>query len=198
MKSISPAVQWGVQKLILVLLIASLFCIAKFLQHSVFIAFCINSHIAFFSLPAAVMTLAALVTPFIAMPGLFIGNLVVNYIYDTGPNQLDLITQSLIPVLAIAIVLVTTFRLCPPFREFHQSDDRLSRIDAIDIFYFCVLYAVVDGILWKLAIGFELIDQDPFPVAMIGIKMFGNLTGSFLVFVAINLMFSLYIRLRRL
>lgn len=149
-----------------------------------------------FYLPAAIITLGSLVSPIPALVGIFFGQLISNAQADDLSRSLDVVLISCVPMISAGAAVASTAFFNPRFREFHRPQERFSQIDAIDIFYFCCLYAIINVSLSKLLFHFEIQNPVAFPPIIVLGMAFGDLAGSFLVFVFLNLSFSLYLRFR--
>lgn len=184
------------QKLAITIGIAALFCIANVIQRQLLYTLSIGPRSSLFYLPAAVITLGSLVSPVAALSGIFLGSLLMNWLAGDLTHSLDIVLFSFVPTLAASIAVVSTAYFNQRFRDFHSPQDRFSQIDAIDIFYFCSLYAIINVSLSKLLFYYEIQDPIAFPPIMVLGMAFGDLTGSFLVFIVLNVTFSLYTRFR--
>lgn len=184
------------QKVVISISIALLLCLASTIQKSALAFLSFGPRASLFYLPAAVITLGSLVSPVSAMIGIVTGAMLFNSFNRTFEHLGDMVLVSTVPALAAGFAVVTTYLFSPRFREFHQPKDRFSQIDGLDIFYFCSLYAFSNLALSEFLNYFTNQDPIEFPPMTVFGMIFGDLTGSFLGFVAINLLFSLYIRLR--
>ena len=158
--------------------------------------FALGPRSSLFYLPAAVVVLGSLVTPLASMAAIFLGNFAFQSVLDAQGNDIDIMFNSLIPVIASGLAVLMTVYINPRFRDFHSPQNRFSQIDAIDIFYFCVIYATFNVCLSEALVYIQDHGQMNIIPSQIFAMAFGDLTGSFLVFIGLNLSFSAFIRLR--
>ena len=183
-------------KLTIALCVVILYCISDIIQKHALYAFSFGPASTLFYLPAAVITLGSLISPIASLGGIFVGAFICNYLVHDVSHFFEVMLVSLVPVIAAATAVISTCYFNPRFRDFHHLKERFSQIDAIDIFYFCSLYSVINVSLLKLILYFGIQDPVAFPPVMVLAMAFGDLTGSFLVFIILSLLFSLYLKLR--
>lgn len=158
--------------------------------------FDIDRRISLFYIPAAVITLSALTLRYAAVPGIFVGYAVINFAQNsTNPESAILLSlaPAIVTITTIVILSLTSRRM----GNFLRPHSTLSEIDAFDILLFCASYGVINATLHHILF---LYDADfGIPVSpMTALQMmFGDLTGSFLGFIALNLAFSIVKRIMR-
>jgi hypothetical protein len=130
------------------------------------------------------------------MFGVFFGGLFSQSVTDVQYGAVGFLLTSLVPPIASGLAILITIYLNPRFREFHESQDRFSELDAIDIFYFCVLYATFNVCLSEVIDYFQNDGSLNIVPGQIFAMAFGDLTGSFLVFVFLNIGFTQITRFR--
>ena len=161
------------------------------------LTFNIGPRISLFYLPAAVITLSTLAFRFGATPGIFVGYLAIN-LASYGNFELNAVALSLAPplvaTLTIAILSVSRQRI----GDFLKPQSTLSDIDAFDILLFCAAYGLINAGLHHLLFYFDQGLTGPLSFLSVLQMMFGDLTGSFLGFIALNLGYSLFARAWRL
>lgn len=159
-------------------------------------AFDIDQRISLFYIPAAVITLSTLTLRFYAIPGIFVGYLVVNLALH-GEDLISAVALSATPPLVAAATISGLSLISTRINMFLKPQATLIDVDAYDIFLFCAGYGVINTSLHHIL--FFLDERLSIPVSPFTAlqMMFGDLTGSFLGFIALNLSFSLISRIVR-
>lgn len=156
-------------------------------------AFNIDDRISLFYLPAAVITLSALTLRYHSVIGIFLGYTAINL--TTGyKDLLSALVLSTTPAIVTAATIALLSMLSRRLDQFFSPTSTLADIDAIDILFFCAGYGLINASLHHLLFYFDPKLGAPVSLISVGQMMFGDLTGSFLGFIALNLCFSLLSR----
>ena len=167
-----------------------LFLIVFTVQIIWIIGFVTIDDLCLFYLPAMVVVLTALIFSYTALLGVFLGNLICTYLTLNSLQFYSLVTLSAVPALSGAIAIFMCSHTNKNIREFLGSAPSGSEIDALDIFYFCAVYSIVHSLILFLYGGFgqgasiEVIINQTCGI------LFGNLSGSFIGFIGVNLVYT--------
>ena len=154
----------------------------------------LDPHISVFYIPAGVITMSALVSPRAAPIGIFVGALIGTRLYHPMPELIDDIPLVGVHSLAAFAAVVLLYWLKSSLSDLFNDDRGLPDIDGIDVFYFCCIYGVINTSLYQILFAVDQNYDVKFSMLTTFGMWFGDLTGSFLVFIALNLG---YILLRR-
>ena len=148
--------------------------------------------ICLFYVPAMGVVLSVLVFSYQALFGVFLGICVSNVFVTDYAGFYQLMGMSLVPTLSAAAALYMSVRSNKNIRNFLGPAPLASEIDALDIFYFCTVYAMINSIIPPVY-GFFLSEtgRSGSFIHLAG-TMFGNLSGAFLGFVIVNVGYSLF------
>lgn len=166
------------------------------LQIQYLAGFDIDQRISLFYVPAAVITLSALTLRYVASIGIFLGYAAINFaVYRNDPANALLL--SLVPpsvtLSTIALLSLASKRI----GNFFKPNSTLAEIDAFDIMIFCASYGVINASYHHLLFFFDPHLGTAVSSLTAIQMMFGDLTGSFLGFVALNLGYSVLTRVVR-
>ena len=152
----------------------------------------LTDRIAIFYLPAAVITIGSLLFGYYASIGIFLGCAFLNFYLSPELHFASNLALSVIPGLTSALTLLFTTLTNRHIKGFLAPKVRYSDIDAIDILYFCIVHAVINTFSHQAL--FKLIPElsSPEDLGLAFSMLLGDLTGSFLVFVMLNLLFSAF------
>ena len=177
-----------------VVVIAALTWLAHHFQNMHLEFLDIDPHISLFYIPAGVITMAALVSPQAAPIGIFLGAIASTRMYHPMPDFMLDIPLALIHSLASFAAVAILYALEAKLEDLFRDDRGLPDIDGIDVFYFCCIYGIINTALYQILFAIDpRYDVHFSAITTLGM-WFGDLTGSFLVFIALNLG---YILLRR-
>lgn len=177
-------------------LVAACLTLAYAFQIHYLSAFDIDARVSLFYIPAAVITLSALTLRYFAAVGIFIGYAAINLVEHTTdiPGALLLsAVPALVTIATISLLSVLFSRI----GRFFSPTSTLIDIDAFDILLFCAGYGVINASLHHLLFYFDPGLTTPVSLLSVTQMMFGDLTGSFLGFIVLNLAYSLLIRFHR-
>jgi hypothetical protein len=175
--------------------IAALTWFAHHFQNLHLAFFDLDPRISLFYIPAGVISMSALVSPKAAPVGIFIGALIATRMYHPMPDFSADIPLVAIHSVAAFMAVVILYRLKSSLDDLFRDDRGLPDIDGIDVFYFCCIYGIINTSLYQILFWFNPHYAVIFSIVTTIGMWFGDLTGSFLVFVALNLG---YTALRRL
>lgn len=159
-------------------------------------SFDIAERISLFYLPAAVITLSALTMRYGAALGIFIGYAAIN-LYVHGSDPTSALLLSLVPPAVMIATIAVLSILSKRIDSFFRPHSTLIEVDAFDILLFCAGYGVINASLHHILFYLDTQFATPVSPFTIGQMMFGDLTGSFLGFIALNIGYSLLVRLMR-
>lgn len=177
-------------------MIAGCLVAVYYFQISYLSSFDIEPRISLFYLPAAVITLSTLTFRFGATPGIFAGYLAIN-LSQNGILQISTLALSLAPPIVAALTTAILSVSRQRIGIFLKPRSTIADIDALDVLFFCAAYGLINTALHHLLF---FIDEDlTGPVSPLSAMqmMFGDLTGSFLGFIALNLGYSIVTRVWR-
>ena len=170
-----------------IMIVATLMVVAFYLQRKCLGIFKLHDHVSLFYIPAAVTTLSSLMIGYPAAIGVFLGGLAINfYLYPhlhAGSN----IAVAFIPALVAVITLIATSltnRTAAAMRHIRLD---YSKITIFEVFSFCLIYSIFNTIIYQFLYINDLELGVPFDVIMFVGLTLGDLSGSFLVFLLINL-----------
>ena len=159
-------------------------------------AFDVGQRISLFYIPAAVITLSALTLRQQAAFGVFLGYGVINLVMH-DEYKLDAIILSLTPPVVMVLTIALLSLVSRRIGHFFGPSSTLADIDAFDILLFCAGYGIVNASLHNLLFYLDPTFATPVSALSVVQMMFGDLTGSFLGFIGLNLSYSVMSRLIR-
>lgn len=169
--------------------------IAAYLFQSRFLAmFDHDDRISLFYTPAAVITLSALTLRYHAALGIFLGYVSIN-LFQFGHDIPDALLLSLAPPLVTIATIAILSTASRRIGNFFKPNATLIEIDAFDILLFCAGYGLVNASLHHVLFYFDGKIGTSVSISTMLKMMFGDLTGSFLGFIILNLAYSLVTRL---
>jgi hypothetical protein len=178
-------------------MIVSLTLIAFFSFQIRYLAnFDVDQRVSLFYLPAAVITLSALTLRYHAIIGIFLGYGAIN-LYFSGNDILSALILSLTPAIVTAATIALMSLFSYRIDKFFSPTSTLADIDAYDILLFCTGYGIINASLHHILFYFDPKFGTPVSLRSVVEMMFGDLTGSFLGFVILNLSFSILSRILR-
>ncbi len=150
----------------------------------------INDRVSIFYIPAAVITISSLSLGYMAAPGIFLGALIINFsLYptmDAYANILISCVPALVSALTIAVMTIGNTKI----RDFLRPGMGYTQIDAIDILYFCILHSILNTSIHQLLFFFKAEYGVQFDMFSLMSMMLGDLSGSFLIFILLNIGFT--------
>ena len=150
----------------------------------------INDRVSIFYIPAAVITISSLSLGYMAAPGIFLGALIINFsLYptmDAYANILISCVPALVSALTIAVMTIGNTKI----RDFLRPGMAYTQIDAIDILYFCILHSILNTSIHQLLFFVKTEYGVQFDMFSLMSMMLGDLSGSFLVFILLNIGFT--------
>jgi len=152
-------------------------------------------HVCLFFLPAMVVVLAALVLSYHALGGVFVGMCIGNYYTLESVQWYRLLGMSAVPAISGMISIYVSSGTNKNIRDFLDVVPSISEIDALDILYFCVIYSISNSVLYGLNSLTDYVQGNHFTLTYFLGTLFGELSGSFIGFVMLNLGYSLISRL---
>ena len=191
LKHKSPLVRFPVDAWRKITMVACLMVISFTFQHTCLQFININDRVAIFYLPASVITLSSLTLGVPASIGILFGCLAVNMTMIPGASGLEKLIISCIPALSSFGALSVMIRSNQRIRDLMRPSTSFSDIDAFDILSFCGLYSVFNTSSHQFLFAINSDFNAPPDVRSVLGMFFGDLTGSFLVFIVLNLIFSL-------
>lgn len=159
-------------------------------------AFDIDQRISLFYIPAAVITLSALTMRYGASLGIFLGYSAVN-LYGGSVNIENALLLSATPALVSMTTIAVLSLVSKRIGSFFKPNSTLIEVDAFDILFFCAGYGLINASLHHLLFYFDTSFGTPISPLSVTQMMFGDLTGSFLGFIALNLAYSTAMRFAR-
>ena len=159
-------------------------------------AFDIDQRISLFYVPAAVITLSALTLRYRAAIGIFAGYAAINFFLH-GNDPLGAVLLSMAPPTVTILTIALISMVSPRIGNFFKPNSTLVEVDAFDILLFCAGYGVINASLHNLLFFLDARFGTPVSALTVIQMMFGDLTGSFLGFVALNLSYSVLLRVIR-
>lgn len=182
------------EKIYTVIIIAVLLIIAQYIQTNVLSSVLIAPSTSLFYVPAAIAILATIIAPYYSAVGILVGQTAA--ILLIVPN--NSLGSSLTKALLMALGGITTAKLLimfnPKFRNIDRPKANLSGLDAYDIMLACFIYAVVSNIFFRIYFLHYLDYSQSY--TMLCLRIFGDFTGAFLIFIGLNIGYSAYVRLR--
>lgn len=159
-------------------------------------AFDVDDRVSLFYIPAAVITLSALTLRYNAAIGIFVGYAAINLVMHSTDIPSALLLSAAPALVTIATIWLLSL-LFSRIGNFFSPTSTLIDIDAFDILIFCAGYGVINASLHHLLFYFDPDFATPVSLLSVTQMMFGDLTGSFLGFIALNLAYSVLSRLSR-
>ena len=182
---------------LLVLLVTFLMTITFALQSKYLPFLSINDRVSIFYIPAAVITLGSLSLGYLAALGIFLGELIINFsLYpklDVYANVLISCVPACVCVLTIVLMTVSNKKI----KAFMSPEMAYTQIDAIDIFYFCSIHSILNTFIHQFLFFLNTEYGVQFDVYALLSMMLGDLSGSFLIFILLNIGFTALGKIRR-
>lgn len=183
------------EKLYTNLVIAVCIFIAQYVQTNLLYNLYIAENTSLFYLPAVVVIIATLIAPYYSALGLFVGETIA--IWLVVPNN-DFISAALKASFMAAGSLLTAMLLIRFSKTFKLIDGpkaNLDHLDAYDVMLACAIYAIITNIIFRVYfVHYIGISQS---YSLFGLRIFGDFTGAFLIFIALNFCYLAYSFVRR-
>ena len=173
-----------------ILIVALLLTTTFAVQRNCLDALDVNSRVSIFYIPAAVITIASLTLGYRAAIGIFLGGLVINFWLYPHVSPVSNILISLVPALVCALTIFIMRIANGKLGIFLRPGMGYTDIDAIDVLYFCILHSVLNTSIHQFIYYCNSEYDAKSDVYNFFSMMLGDLTGSFLVFVLLNLGFT--------
>lgn len=178
-------------------LIAGLMIVLYRFQDIVLTHFNIDISVSLFYVPAGVITMSTLVSPVAGPIGIFMGTLFINFQKWPDIPAVDTILLSAIPSIGAVTAVIILYSFKSKLEDVFRQNKELPEIDAIDVFYFCSTYGVINAVAHQaLYFSIPAFGVDATLSKAIGM-WFGDLTGSFLVFIALNFGYIAWTRIKQ-
>eukprot|EP01037_Dinobryon_pediforme_P011905 gene11911-11997_t len=158
----------------------------------------LNDRVSIFYIPAAVITLSALTLGYVSVPGIFLAGLLINFYLYPDIHFLSNVAVALVPATVSAITLCFMTLTNRNIASLLSPSIAFSKVNVFDVLYFCLVHAILNTSIHQLLYLYNPVFDVKFDKFVVFGMMLGDITGSYLVFIMLNLMFSLVSRLLRL
>lgn len=176
-----------------ILVISLIYTLAYCFQLYVLVPFNSHERASVFFFPAAVRLMCTMIYGYRAGIGITLGALTFYHVFDdTGlDNEVEYFLVATHSGLACAVALLIWASMSPKVEGIRNPKVAFRSINALDVFQFTLIQAVVDTVISHTL--FRLYpnimpDESAYWVL---ITFIGNLTGAYLVFISLNLFYSL-------
>lgn len=158
----------------------------------------IDPHISLFYIPAGIITLATLGSPKFGPIGIFFGALIAYQSPWSSVTIFEQITLASIPAFSALLAVAVLYSAKSKLSEMFHDNKLIMEIDGLDVFYFCCAYGFFNTgahhLIYIINGNYAMTLSITKAIGM----WFGDLTGSFLVFIGLNIAYSIWIRFHRI
>ena len=180
-----------------IILISIIYTLAYCIQVYVLVPFNSHERVSIFFFPAAVRLMCTLIYGYRAGIGIALGAEAFYHLFDdTGlDNETEYILVAASSGLACALALLVWAGFSKKVLGIRNPKVAFKSINALDVFQFCLIQAIIDTVIsHTVFILYPNIMPDQSFYWMV-MTFVGNLTGAYLAFISLNLMYSLGKRL---
>jgi hypothetical protein len=170
--------------------VAFFYLILEYIQVKFLFFIYINKNTAIFYAPAAVSIFSILIAPYYSSFGILIGGLCAIYFADQNMDLIALTTKAGFPALGCVATAFIVTRCNSKLSTITKPKSNLAELDAFDVLLVCIVYAATTNIFTGVYFS-EILNQPQINWVFM-VRVFGNIVGAFLIFIAINIGYSAY------
>ena len=175
-----------------VCVIAFLYVIFRYIQTEYLSHTQFNDFIAAFYIPASVRVFSSLLFGYWAAAGIALGLFLdISYLHPENFILSEIIVRMFQSAISLCLSLLIWAKLSSKVTCLYNPIIDFRKIDAFDILQICIIEAVINSVtahifyIWSPSVRLQ------FDLNYFAVMLFGDLTGSFLIFIIANIMFSL-------
>lgn len=173
-----------------ILIFSVLFVVSQYIQFSFLSSYRIGLNSAAFYIPASVALFSILIINYYSAISLLLGATIANYYILPDNDLMMAVTKGSIYAAGCFLTALILDKVIPKFNGFTRPKADLNHLDAYDVMIVCVIYSVITNLIFRTY--FVYILEIAQPVDKFLLRIFGDFSGAFMVFIGFNICFVIF------